>query len=93
VSNAEAAAARVLVEETEGFDIDPAAAVAVASLLSAARAGTVARESSVLLNLTGAGRGLLERSGRLPRPRPDLEIARADLDGPAALDRVLELLA
>jgi hypothetical protein len=47
----------------------------------------------VLLNLTGAGRGLLERSGRLPRPRPDLEIARADLDGPAALDRVLELLA
>lgn len=93
VSNARAAAARVLVEEMEGFDIDPAAAVAVAGLDNAVRDGTIHRRSAVLLNLTGAGRGLLERSRDLPRPRPDLEIARADLDGPRALERVLELLA
>ena len=93
VSNAEAAAARLLVEELEGFDIDPAAAVAVASLLTAAKDGSVPRSSTVLLNLSGAGRGLLERAGPLPVPSPDLEIARADLEGPGALDRVLGLVA
>ena len=93
VSNAAAAAARVLVEETEEVDIDPAAAVAAASLLTAAREGGVRRDAAVLLHLTGAGRSSLERSGRLPVPRPDLELARADLDGPAALDRLLELTA
>lgn len=93
VSNAEAAAARVLVEETEGVDIDPAAAVAAASLLSAVRDGRIPPHAEVLLNLTGAGRKLLERSRPLPQPRPDLELARADLDRPAALERVLELAA
>jgi cysteate synthase len=93
VGNAEAVAASVLVEETEGFDVDPAAAVATASLFSAVRDGTIPRRSAVLLNLSGAGRGLLERSGYLPRPRPDLEIDGADLDGPVVLERVLELLA
>jgi cysteate synthase len=93
VGNAEATAARMLVEEMEGFDIDPAAAVAAASLLTAARRGSIPRRSAVLLNLTGAGRGLLECSGPLPRPRPDLELARDALDRPATVERVLELVA
>jgi cysteate synthase len=93
VSNADAAAARLLVEEAEGFDIDPAAAVATASLLSAVRHGIVPSRSEVLLHLTGAGRGLLERSARRTSPGADLEIAGADLDGARALDRVLALVA
>lgn len=93
VSNAEAAAASALVREKEGLDIDPAAAVATASLLTAVRAGTISPQADVLLNLTGVGRRRLERAERLPLTRATLEIERADLNRPAALERVLRLVA
>lgn len=93
VSNAEVAAARVLVEEREGFDIDVAAAVAAASLLTATRTGAVPPRSSVLLNLTGAGRAILAAEARGPGPGPDLEIPRGDLDRAGALDAVLGLVS
>jgi len=53
VSNDEAKSAGRLFAETEGIDLDPAAAVAVASLVRAAEEGFVGEH--ILLNVTGGG--------------------------------------
>jgi cysteate synthase len=55
ITNREAREAQKLAEEVEGIDLDPAASVAVASLLQATEEGEVGREDLVLLNLTGGG--------------------------------------
>ncbi len=55
VSNREALEAEKLVREAEGIDVDPAASVAVASLLQAIEGGEVREEEVVLLNLSGGG--------------------------------------
>jgi len=55
VSNAEANAAKVLFEETEGIDIYHAAAVATASLQQAVEKGVVKSDDVVMLNITGGG--------------------------------------
>jgi cysteate synthase len=51
----EAAAAERLFVRLEGIDPDPAASVAVASLLRACETETVGRTETVLLNITGGG--------------------------------------
>ncbi|OPX79621.1 MAG: Cysteate synthase [Methanosaeta sp. PtaB.Bin039] len=55
VANDEAEAARQLFESSEGIDILPAPAVAVAALLKAMEDGAVRKEEMVLLNITGGG--------------------------------------
>jgi len=55
ITNREAKEAQKLAEEVEGIDLDPAASVAVASLLRATEAGEVGKGDLVLLNLTGGG--------------------------------------
>ena len=55
ITNREAREAQKLAEEVVGIDLDPAASVAVASLLQATEEGEVGREDLVLLNLTGGG--------------------------------------
>ncbi|WP_440949570.1 cysteate synthase [Methanosphaerula subterraneus] len=55
ISNGLARAAGILFTDCEGIDLDPAAAVATASLVRAVEAGTIDRESTVLLNITGGG--------------------------------------
>ncbi len=55
ISNQEAKEAKKLFEELEDIDILPAAAVAVAALQKAVRAGTVEKKDLVLLNITGGG--------------------------------------
>ncbi len=47
--------ASALIEETEGIDPDPAAAVAVAGLINAVHEGTIMRDDCVLLSITGGG--------------------------------------
>jgi cysteate synthase len=53
--------AMMLFAETEGIDIDPEAGVATAALMRAVAAGTVERDASVLLNVTGGGRSVRAR--------------------------------
>lgn len=48
-------------EEKEGIDIAPAAGVAVAALIKAVSAGTVARNDAILLNITGGGEKRLKK--------------------------------
>ena len=55
VTNAMARKARKLFKETEGVDIYSAAGVALASLVNAVNAGKIARDATVMLNITGGG--------------------------------------
>ncbi|HOI58419.1 MAG: cysteate synthase [Methanoculleus sp.] len=55
VANDEAQSARRLFADTEGIDLDPAAAVAVASLVRAVEEGLVGPDDHILLNVTGGG--------------------------------------
>ena len=54
-TNDQAKAAADLFEETEGNDIHPAAAVATATLIEAAKNGTIKKDALVMLNITGGG--------------------------------------
>jgi cysteate synthase len=55
VSNDEAVRAQQLFEETEGIDLDPAAAVTVASLITAIEKKLINPCKDVMLNITGGG--------------------------------------
>eukprot|EP00727_Mastigamoeba_balamuthi_P010398 m51a1_g5981 putative cysteate synthase (445) ;mRNA; r:250916-252377 len=55
-TNEEAAEAAKLFEQTEGIDVDPAAAVALAALVKAARQGAIPKGDVVLCNVTGGGK-------------------------------------
>lgn len=61
-TNEEARAARKLFEETEGVDIYSAAGVALATLIQAVKAGKVAPEKIVMLNITGGGERHFQRN-------------------------------
>jgi len=55
VTNEEAKnAANIFIKE-EGIDIEPAAAVATASLMKCVNEGTIARDAIIMLNITGGG--------------------------------------
>jgi cysteate synthase len=55
VSNDEARAAEKLFVDTEGIDLDPAASVCIASLISACETGSIRTKGTILLNITGGG--------------------------------------
>ncbi len=72
--NLEALHAKRLFEETEGIDIDPASAVAFATLLKASRYEGIERDAPVLLNITGGGRHRQRLDKDLIPARPTLEL-------------------
>jgi cysteate synthase len=55
VTNEKARAAGTLFTELEGIDLDPAAAVCVASLIRACETGNIDKNRTVFLNITGGG--------------------------------------
>jgi len=55
VTNQEASSAARLFLEVEGNDIEPAAAVAVASLIQAVEEGKIDKNATIMLNITGGG--------------------------------------
>jgi len=55
ITNEEAKAAQMLFENTEGIDILPAPAVAVAALIKKVSSGRIGAEETCLLNITGGG--------------------------------------
>jgi len=88
IHNGEARAAGGLFEELEGIDIEPASAVAVASLLKAAGSGQLDRSSIVLLNITGGGRKKQGQMKRLRNAQPDLTVQPAEARSEAVLDHI-----
>jgi cysteate synthase len=75
----------------EGIDLDPAAAVAVASLAQAVAAGSIARGDLVLVNVTGGGRERLWRDLKVAPLPPDAVVGGAG-GGRPALDALEALL-
>lgn len=65
VENAAARAASTLFEELEGIDLEPAAAVALAGLIERIESGSIPRDASIALHITGAGRRRLEPARRI----------------------------
>ncbi|RMG68037.1 MAG: cysteate synthase [Nitrospirae bacterium] len=61
VENEEVFYAMRLFEETEGIDIVPASAVAVGALIQALKAGSIGKDDTVLLNITGGGERIVEK--------------------------------
>ncbi|MGW7049924.1 cysteate synthase [Streptomyces avermitilis] len=69
-----ALAATHMVSERENVDIEPAAAVAAASLVEAAKDGRIPEDSPVLLNVTGGGRTRLAQDHVLVQAEPTLRV-------------------
>lgn len=74
----------------EGIDIEPAAAVAVACLSDAVAQGKIDRDSAVLLNVTGGGRGRLAMDYPLIQAEPILRLTRESLVGKDTVGRIAE---
>jgi cysteate synthase len=68
--NDEAIAAAKMFEETEGIDIHPAASVAVATLINAAKDNVVEKDSIIMLNITGGGEERFHREKELTYLKP-----------------------
>ncbi len=71
-SNEEAMKAATLFEETEGVDIHPAAAIATATLVNAAKEGRVQKDSIIMLNITGGGEERFKRENKLYYLKPSM---------------------
>ena len=65
VTNQEAADAALLFLETEGNDIEPAAAVAVASLIQAVKEDGIDKNATIMLNITGGGIEKFKRENQI----------------------------
>jgi cysteate synthase len=73
------AMARAMLEfaELEGIDVESAAGVALAALAAAVHDGSVGRDETILLNVTGGGRA--RRPVVTARQRPPLVVERAEI--------------
>ena len=72
MTNAEAAEANRLFQETEGIDINPAAAIAAASLIKAVNEGIVEKDAVIMLNITGGGEERFKKEKILHYLQPSL---------------------
>ncbi|MFT5750384.1 MAG: cysteate synthase [Ancylomarina sp.] len=69
-TNEEAIEAGRLFLETEGNDIHPAAAVAVATLIKEAKAGNLDKDACIMLNITGGGEERIKREKEVTFLKP-----------------------
>jgi cysteate synthase len=91
VNNTEARSAGLLFEQCEGIDIDPAAEIAVASLIQAARRGRIPPRDTVALNITGGGGRRMRAERQTTGLRPDATFTMGELRGDSPV-RGMELV-
>jgi len=92
VDNKEASDAQELFEKSEGIDINPAAAVAVASLVQAVKAGSVKSADKIVLNITGGGQKRLMQDYELKQLSVSLTVSAKDEDAEAkVVEKATEL--
>jgi cysteate synthase len=89
--NAEVRYAAELFRQHEGIDIEPASAVAFATLIKAATYRLIEPEAVVLLNITGGGWLSRKANIRLRQVTPDLEISQSQLRRLETIDKVVSL--
>lgn len=90
ITNEEAAEAAALFQATEGIDIEPAAAVAVASLKQAIEQNKVQKEAIIMLNITGGGIQRFKTENKLFYKTPDC-VFPIDADPDTIRETVMEL--
>jgi cysteate synthase len=93
VRNAEVLEATTLFEKCEGIDIEPAAAVALASLTKAANTGQIRPDAIVLLHITGGGARKRALEKTLSLAQPDMQISLEQLETASALKEACDLFA
>jgi cysteate synthase len=71
-TNEEAKIAGDLFERTEGNDVDPAAAIALATLINAVEDGTVEKDAVIMLNITGGGMERFKRENDIQYLKPEM---------------------
>lgn len=71
-TNQQAKEAAELFLETEGIDIHPAASVATATLIDAAKNGTLDKDALIVLNITGGGEDKFKSEKELHYLKPDI---------------------
>ncbi len=72
ITSRDAHLAGQIFEETEGIDIDPAASVAVASLIEESKRASFPKDSIIMLNITGGGEVLFKKGKTLNHLKPSL---------------------
>lgn len=72
VTNQRAGEAALLFRDTEGIDIHPAAAVAVASLIAACKENKIGNEAVIMLNITGGGEELYKQGRKMHDLKPSV---------------------
>ncbi len=87
ITNEECKRAEKLFENTEGIDLDPAASVAVASLIKALEEGYVKKEATILLNVTGGGYKRLKKEFKMYEIEERMELKSNSL-GQLPLDEI-----
>jgi cysteate synthase len=83
ITNDAMARAMLQFVELEGIDVEPAAGVAIAALAQAVHDGSIGRDETVLLNVTGGGRA--RRPVVTSRQPPPLVVDRAEIAAAAGL--------
>ncbi len=91
-TNAQARKARKLFQELEGVDIHPAAGVATASLIKTVADGKIAKEATVMLNITGGGEELFKKDKKCWQLQP-AHVFPLDPDVDEVIAKVTELFA
>ena len=86
--NGEVLHAARMFEDSEGIDIDPAGAVALASLLKTSRCGEIDHNALTLLNVTGAGAKRYALDNNAPPIQPDLRLDQASLFEKESIERI-----
>ena len=69
-TNAQARRASKLFKDLEGFDIHPAASVALASLIKLVEANNIDKDACIMLNITGAGEERAKKNKELWHLKP-----------------------
>jgi cysteate synthase len=89
VTNKEAINAGALFLKEEGCDLDPAAEVALASLIQAIEMGRIEKKDVIALNITGGGFKKLEKEGRIKYCKPDITFTIDELQPDIVAEKVL----
>ena len=71
-TNLQAQKAAKLFLETEGIDIHPAPAIALATLIKEVEAGRIERDATIMLNITGGGEKRAQKGKQLWHLKPSL---------------------